>query len=140
TGLLAVVAHPDPAVLGPDRELRHRLIGRRAQGAAVADVEAGAMQHALHARLAGLETAGRQFEVLVRALVLERVQGAVEVEHHDAGAGDLVEAGLHLAREQVRGRADEGPGLAHAAAPSKRFSSTSKRRSSRSGTPKRSSP
>src|SRR5690606_27980886 len=63
TGLLAVVAHPDPAVLGPDRELRHRLIGRRAQGAAVADVEAGAMQHALHARLAGLETAGRQFEV-----------------------------------------------------------------------------
>src|SRR5690606_31548426 len=106
------------------------------QGAAVADIETGAVQHAFHGAVARLEAAGRQLEVLVRALVLERVQGAVEVEHDDPGAGDLVEAGPHLARQQFRGRADAGPGPAHAAAPvSKRFSSSSKRRSSRSGMP-----
>src|SRR5699024_7700999 len=44
---VAVVAGPDGAVVDADRELHRRLIGRRAQGAAVADVELRAMQDTL---------------------------------------------------------------------------------------------
>src|SRR5690348_9871443 len=93
------------------------------------------MQHAFHAALGGIEVAGGQLEVLVRTAVLECVQRAVEVEHRDRRLGDLVEHHLHLAGQQLGGGADVGPGLAHSA-----FSSTSKRRSSRCGWPKRSSP
>ena len=58
--------------------------------------------------------AGRQFEVFVRAAVLERVERAVVVEHHDRGVA--VPGGGHLARQQLRGRADEHP-VSHGAAP-----------------------
>src|SRR5690606_16148710 len=84
--LFAVVAGPDPAVADLNREPGHRLVGRRAQRASVTHVEAGAVQHALHAALGRIDLSRRQLEVLVAAAVLERVQVAVEVDHHDAGA------------------------------------------------------
>ncbi|KAG1264203.1 hypothetical protein G6F65_014397 [Rhizopus arrhizus] len=109
-------------------------------GAAIAHVEARAVQHALHAALGGVELAGGQLELFMRALVLQRIQLAIEVEHHDRGAGYFVEHALHFTRQQFGAGTDEGPGLAHAVAPASGFSRTSKRRSSRLGMPKRSSP
>src|SRR5690606_3739760 len=109
--LLPVVPRPDAAAFHLHRELRDRLVGRRAQRAAVAHVEAGPMEHAFHAALHRIDPAGRQLEVLVAAAVLQRVQLAVEVDHHDAGAGHLVEGGFHFARQQFGRGAHVGPGL-----------------------------
>ena len=46
-GLFAVVACPDATVFQLHRELGHGRVGRGAQGAAVADIEAGTMQLSL---------------------------------------------------------------------------------------------
>src|SRR3546814_6552725 len=78
---LPVVARPHSAVLDLHRELRHRCVGRRAQGAPVADIEFRAVQGAFDRRVAAVEVARGQFEILVAAAVLERVEVAVDVEH-----------------------------------------------------------
>ena len=44
SAVFAIVPGKPLAVLAADREFRHRLVGRCAQGAAVADIEAGAVQ------------------------------------------------------------------------------------------------
>ena len=74
------------------------------------------------AAVAGLdvELAGGQFEFLVAATVLKRVEVAVVVEHQDRHGGDFVEDGFHFAGQQFASGADEGPVLAHAAAPERR--------------------
>src|SRR3546814_19164363 len=80
---LPVVARPHRAVLDLHRELRHRCVGRRAQGAPVADIEFRAVQGAFDRRVATVEVARGQFEILVAAAVLERVEVAVDVEPED---------------------------------------------------------
>src|SRR3546814_8320991 len=59
---LPVVARPHSAVLDLHRELRHRCVGRRAQGAPVADIEFRAVQGAFDRRVAAVEVARGQFE------------------------------------------------------------------------------
>src|SRR5690606_18339193 len=74
---VAVVAGPDAPVLALHRKPGDRLVGRGAQGAAVADVELRPVQHALDGACRGLEHARGQLEVLVAADVFQRVELAV---------------------------------------------------------------
>src|SRR5690606_3710231 len=131
----AVVAGPDRALLHLDRELRDRLVGGRAQGPAVAQVELRPVQHALHGAGVRVHGAGGELVVLVGALVLHGIEVAVEVDHQDRRVAVPGHGGF--AGQQLGGGAHAYP-VAHRGSSS--FSSTSKRRSSRSGTPKRSSP
>src|SRR5690606_32768509 len=108
-GSVAVVAGPDGAVVDLDRELDRRLVGRGAQGAAVAHVELRAVQDAFDGAGGRVEVTGRQLEVLVAAAVFKRVEVAVVVEHQDRGVA--VPGDLHFAGEQFGGRADAGPAV-----------------------------
>jgi hypothetical protein len=65
------------------REFRHGFVGRRAQGAAVAQVEAGAVQDAGDAAFGDVDVARGQFEFVVGAFVLDRVEVAVEIDRED---------------------------------------------------------
>jgi hypothetical protein len=128
----AIVAGPDAAVLDLHRELRHRLVGRCAQRAAVAQIETRAVQHAGDAAFGRIDFAGREFELVVGALVFDRVQLAVEIHDQDR---DIVGPGHgFFPWQQLPGGADEDP-VAHAAVSIRSFSRISKRRSSRFGSP-----
>ena len=83
---IAVVARPDRVVLALDRELGHRGIGRGAQGAAIAHVEARAVQHTLHAALSGVELARGQLELFMP-----------ECDFIDSAVPDLTLIGVGLA-------------------------------------------
>ena len=74
---------PPPGTSRPARD-------RRAQRAA-ARIEAGPMEHAFHAALHRIDRPADSSKSPAAA-VLQRVQLAVEVDHHDAGAGHLSKA------------------------------------------------
>jgi hypothetical protein len=134
--LLAVVTGIHGAIVNQYREFRHGGIGGRAQRLAGAHIELGAMQYAFNFR--AFEFAGAQFEILVRALVLQGIDGAVDVA--DQNRRVAVETDRVFARQQLRERAYPLPAREVDGIHGKGFSRISKRRSSRSGMPKRSSP
>jgi hypothetical protein len=56
-----------------DREFRHRVVGRGAEGAAVAEVEAGAVEDAGDAAFGDVDLARGQIVFVVGAAVFDRV-------------------------------------------------------------------
>ena len=105
------------------------------------DTRAEGMARALH--LETVHLAAGEIAAVVRAKVLHCIQIAIDVVDGDRLLRHFVVDDLELAGQQFRTRADVGPAadvLAHAAPPARVFTSHSKRRSSRRGMPKRSSP
>src|SRR5690349_14864985 len=135
----AVVAGPDGIRVLAHRKARDRLVGRRPCHRAGAQVEAGAMAQALDFETEYL--AAGEIAAVVGTDVLDRVQRAVDVVDRDRRIA--VEHHAELTRQQFTCRAYAHPtlrGQAHAATPASAFTRSSKRRSSRRGTPKRSWP
>ena len=94
-GSVAVVAGPDAGVIHPDRELRHRFIGRRAKGATVADIESGPVQHAFDAAFGDINYPPTA-RVPVRATVLQCIQQPSRL-NTAIGAAVIRRIRLHLA-------------------------------------------
>src|SRR6185437_16883591 len=134
-----IVARPDRAGFLAHREAAHRLHRGRACHRAGPQVEARAVARAFHLETEHL--AAGEVAAVVGAYVLDRVQVAAEVVDRDRRVA--VEHHLEFTRQQFAARAHAHPALihqAHAGTPANSLRSTSKRRSSRRGMPKRASP
>src|SRR4249919_1033810 len=107
---IPVVARPHARIVDLDGKLRHRLIGGRAERATVAHVELRTVQGAFDRRFVAIEVASGQLEILMRALVFNRVEVAVVVHHEDGGVAVPRDDGF--AGKQLRRGADEYP-IAH---------------------------
>src|SRR6185312_7816803 len=130
-----IIPRPDRPILLAHRKTRDRFVSRRLRHRPRAQVEARAMPRTFDFETEHL--AAGQVATIMRAGVFHRVQCAVDVVNRDRGVA--VPHHLEFARQEVAAGADPDPSV-HAVASPKSFSSTSKRRSSRRGMPKRSSP
>src|SRR5580765_8690910 len=101
----AIVARVHLRVFHFHRELRDRLLGRRAHHVTRAQVEARAMARTFDLEAVHLATG--QLAAVVRADVLDRVELAVDVEHRDRGVA--VPDDLEFPRQQFGLGADANP-------------------------------